>query len=347
MSALRTTGKVFLAFALLCSVAWGALPIDLEVAAMQDAPFGAMQQWAPLLGQMDLGSVRLRGFHAGDKPAIEAVSAGSAMRYRILAVLNRDDQLVLPGGRFGQGDKARLKEFFAELPRREEEKHIERGLFGLTKPQFAQIFADLEPPVEQLTQGAAPQSLVAALAAGFRTPLEYEGDAQTELAAAPPLTGELRGLSTGTVLAAALRNAKLALAPQLEGERVTFRIRAPDPAVAAWPVGWKPERVDRQVAPGMYRVTMIEIEGYTLAAAIEALGPHMGVPLVFDERILRERKIDPATKKVKFPRGKSSLRRAFDMCLSQGSLAGELRVDEAGKGFYWITQWGPDSKRAE
>jgi hypothetical protein len=40
------------------------------------------------------------------------------------------------------------------------------------------------------------------------------------------------------------------------------------------------------------------------------------------------------------------VRRAVDSILSQGRLAGELRVDEAGQPFYWITQFDKDSPRA-
>jgi hypothetical protein len=95
------------------------------------------------------------------------------------------------------------------------------------------------------------------------------------------------------------------------------------------------------MAPAMYRFTTIEISGYTLAKAIEALTPHMGVPLLFDQRIIAERSIDTAKIEVKFPNRRTYVRRAFDNVLSQGHLTGEFRVDEAGRPFYWITQPGP------
>ena len=69
----------------------------------------------------------------------------------------------------------------------------------------------------------------------------------------------------------------------------------------------------------------------------------MEVPLLFDERVLAVRSIDPAKIEVSFPRGKTYIRRAVDRVLSQARLAGELRVDEAEKPFYWITQFGPDN----
>jgi hypothetical protein len=87
----------------------------------------------------------------------------------------------------------------------------------------------------------------------------------------------------------------------------------------------------------------MEITGYTLAEALEALGPHMEVPLLYDERVLAVRKIDPTKIDVELRRGKTYIRRAVDGVLSKGRLVGDLRVDEAEKPFYWITQFGPDS----
>jgi hypothetical protein len=97
----------------------------------------------------------------------------------------------------------------------------------------------------------------------------------------------------------------------------------------------------------MYRVTTIEINAYSLEQALQALEPHMGVPLLFDERMLNARRIEPAKIQVKFPNRRTYVRRAVDTVLSQARLGGELRIDEAGKPFYWMTAWGPDNPREQ
>jgi hypothetical protein len=62
--------------------------------------------------------------------------------------------------------------------------------------------------------------------------------------------------------------------------------------------------------------------------------------------VIEARKIDLASVRVKFPKSKTYVRRVVDYVLSQGRLTGELRVDEAGMPFYWVTKFGPDSPRA-
>lgn len=327
--------------------AQAALPIDLEVAVQQDAPLGAMQEWGRVLSEMDLARVRLRGANGNDQPAIETTGEGDGKRYSVIAILTRRNELVFPGGKFGSGNRAQLKQFLEELPERVEEAGIERGPFGLPADDFEALVADLSTPVGESTAGQRPEPMLVAIAQGIETELSVDVAARNALRAAPLVDAELKGLSSGTALAAVLRTANLAMAPIPSKTQPTLLHIVPasskDPS---WPVGWKPLDAPKRVAPAMYEFTTIEIDGYSLARALEALGPHMGAPLVFDQLTLQERKIDPSKSPVKFPAGKTYIRRAVDNILSQGRLAGELRVDEAGRPFYWITQFGQVSPRA-
>jgi hypothetical protein len=324
-----------------------ALPIDLEVVAEGDAPFGAIQQWHAVLVEMDLAHIRMRGARGDDQPAVEVRGEGAAATYVIVGVINRRDELVLPGGKFRQGDRAELREYFQELPRRLAEEGVERGRFGLTLEQFAAIYADLSRPFDEPTLDGAPHELVATLTKDFAAPVLGSAETKAVLRDAAPFAAQMKGLATGTVLAAVMRSAGLQFVPEVDGERpLALRVTALSRERECWPVGWKPLESPRQLAPAMYRVTDIEIENFMLDKALEALAPHMDVPLVFDQRTMAAREIDPATAAVRYPRAKTFVRRAVDSILSQSKLAGELRIDEAGQPFYWITQFGPESARA-
>ena len=335
------------AAALVAGGARAALPIDLEVAADQAAPPGSMQEWGRVLAEMDLARLRLRGRTGADEPVVTSTGEGDARRYRVVGILNRRAELVLVGGRFTPGDAGRLRKFFEGLPERTEEAAIERGPFGLTKQGFEELFDDLSTAVAASTKGVPAADAVRAIAQGMKTPLKFDPAAQAALAAAKPLGVELQGMSRGSALAAALRPAGLALVPaEPRGQPVALGVVSDAPQLASWPVGWKADGVPRQVAPAMYQFRNIEIEGFTLARALEALAAPFGAPIVMDERVLAARQIDPAKIPVSLKRGKTYLRRAVDRILAQARLSGELRVDEAGRPFYWVTQFGEDSPRA-
>ena len=349
MPALRqaTIGLIAFALFLAAGVARASLPVELEVATDAGAPPGTMQEWGRVLAEMDLARLRLRGRGAADEPSLKTTGEGDSRRYLVLGIINRRGELLLPDGRFTQGDAAKLKKHFAQLPEAVEEAAIERGRFGLTLPGFEALFNDFSAPVPSSTKGKPLAEVVAVASRGLKTPLEIDAAAHAAINAAPPLDAELEGMSRGTALALAFRLAGLAMVPsEPRGQPVSLRVVAEGKQVQGWPVGWQPAEVGRVVAPAMYRFTVIEIEGYTLARALTALEPHMTVPFLFDQRVLAARKIYPATINVKLPKGKIYIRRAVEKILSQGRLSGELRVDEADRLFYWITQFGDDSPRA-
>jgi hypothetical protein len=310
-----------------------ALPIELEVAAQSDAPFAAMQDWHKVLAEMDLASVRLRGARGAEEPSIKSRELAGSMRFELLGVLNRKNELVLPGGRFGLGDRTKLKQFFEGLPARHAEAGVERGRFGLTREQFEVVFRDLSRQVTESTVDGSPRELLPALTKDFNLQVRGAVEMKAKLREAPPIRAQFQGLSTGTALAAVLRVAGLQFVPKQYGsEPLVLYVEPLDAAKESWPV--------------IYQIRNIEIGNYTLAAGLQALGPLLEMPLVTDEYTIAARAIDPAQIKVKFPRSKTYIRRAVDSILSQGRLAGELRIDEAGKPFYWVTQFGKDSPRA-
>ncbi|MBL9161934.1 MAG: hypothetical protein JNL18_04240 [Planctomycetaceae bacterium] len=336
------SSSIFFLFA--TSITQAALPIDIEVAAEAGSPFGAMQEWGKLLNEMDLARVRLRGANGGDEPSVTPSGEGENQRFRLVAILNRRDQLELPGGKFGVGDRAKLKAYFESLPERAANQGVERGIFSLTKQQFEQVYEDLSTPVTMSTKGVAPEAIVATLKEGLTIRLEVDDEASRALRSAKPFPRELQGLTTGTALAMAIRPAELTMIPEQKlGQPLTLRVVKASRERRGWPAGWRPAKSARELVPAMYRFTNVEINGFTLDEALTALGPHMEAPLLFDERVLAVRSIDPAKIEVSLPRGKTYIRRAVDRVLSQGRLAGELRVDEAEKPFYWITQFGPDN----
>jgi len=329
------------------ATARAALPIELEVAAEGDAPFGAMQEWSRMLSELDLARVRLRGAHGGDEPKLEVRTSAGGKQYVLLGILDRRNQLVLPGGAFSQSQRAELKQFLQDLPRREAESGVERGMFGLTREQFLPVLAALSKPFDESTLDGAPHELLTALTRDVELPVEGDVTMRAKLRDAKPFRAQMKGLSTGTILAAMLRSAGLQLVPDTRGqEPITLRVMPIDPAKPSWPVGWKPDASPRLAAPAMYTIRNVEISNFTLADALVALGAPMGVPIVVDQRVVEARGIDLTSVQVKFPRKKTYVRRAVDALLSQGRLEGDLRVDEAGQAFYWATQFGKDSPRA-
>lgn len=322
------------------------LPVDLEVATEKGVPLAAPQEWAQLLGELELASVRVRGGRGDDQPAVTQ-SVGPRPRFEVLAVLNARGELVLPERRFRMSDRKLLAAYFQALGQ-SESFGKEIGPFGLTQEQFATVFEALSPRAGISTRGNTPAEVLNQLTARIELTVFEDPRAREALQTAKPLAAELRDLSTGTTLAITLRNAGLVLRPDKPiGKPLRLVVEPYRPEVEVWPVGWKSEGSPRLAAPQLFEFLTIEVSGSTLANALEALQPRMGVKVFYDDQVLTARGIDPAKIDVKFPSKKTYLKRVVDQLLSQGRLAGELRVDEVDQPFYWITQFGADSPRAK
>ena len=327
--------------------AQGGLPIEIEVAMEPGVAITAPQEWARLLGKMDLVRVQVRSARPDDQPRITVRESATGSRVMVLAVLSQRNELILPERRFRSHDLATLRKYLEDLPSNAGEGSAERGRFDLTEKQFRTVHRDLSQKVDFSTQGKTVADLLLRLAKGFDTPLKRSPLVDALLSDAP-LTVELRGMSAGTSLSLALRHEGLALRPEKpRGESLQMRVIRYDRNAETWPVGWKSQASPRQLAPKMFEYLNIEISGYSLAQALDALEPRLGIPVIMDGWILKREDIHPDQTQVKIPRGKTYLKKAVDRILSQARLAGELRVDELGTPFYWVTQYGKDSLRAE
>ncbi len=339
----KSAGLLLLATALGVATAQAVLPIDVEVITEPGVPITAPQQWAQLLGTMDLGRVRLRPATTGDAPGVTQ----KGTRFKIVAVLNSRGELIIDKKRYRARDRKTLANFF-ELLAKTESFGEELGRFNLTQNQFRQVHSNLSKVLGLSTLGKRPAELINQLRDKFSVPITEKPSARALLREAPLLQIELGELSTGTALAMALREAGLMLVPQKPvGKPLQIRIEPEDPKWQSWPVGWKPEGSPRELAPQLFEFLSAEIDGYPLEQALEALKPRMGMLVVYDARTLARRGIDPTQIPVKHPAARTYLKRVVDRLLSQARLAGELRVDERGQLFYWITQFGKDSPRAE
>jgi hypothetical protein len=289
---------------------------------------------------------------------VKAVNQGTAERprYHVLGFLTTADQLQLPGGTFSRGDRAALQDYFARLAADGAEAlTASRGKFGLTSKELATVTADLAQPIDFETKGQPPKAVLEQLLStsdnhGSRTRVVEK---TAVLDGAAPVADELKGLTAGTGLAMMLRNYGLNLQPgKTRGQPVSYHLAPTDRGEIAhstlgltddddmhhWPIGWKPTRLASDIIPAMFEPRNAEIEGFTLKETLQAIGPRIKIPIYLDHAALRAERIDPATIQVSLARTRASYKRIIDRVLFQARLHGQIRVDEAGTPFLWITR---------
>ncbi len=336
------------------SIASAAPAVDLELATERGVQITAPREWLQLLAGIGIQNVRIRGKQAGDEVRVERQGSGKGASYHLVGVLTARDQLQLPGGTFGRGDTAKLKDYFDRLTADGAEAlTAPKGRFGLTDKELEAVFTELTQPIDFETKGQKPQVILDRLQAKLAFKFVIDTDAGLTMAGAKPFEDELKGVSAGTGVVMMLRRDGLLLRPEKpRGRAVVYRIsRADEEAITRstlaklddlklneWPVGWETEETPGELAPSLFEQLNVEIDGYTAAESLEAIGSRLKVPIFLDHAAVKARHIDLTTVKVKVPKSQTYYKRVLDRVVSQARLGSQLRVDEAGRPFLWVTR---------
>ena len=128
--------------------------IEVELATDSDASPTAMQQWFEILRDLKVDNLRARTAGFADGPSITPVNNAGVTVYKVVGVVGRNGDLILPGGSYRTTERGRLGDWLTNL-RRYGPSGLSgggRGQFGLAKEQFDALRADLAPPGRLLDQ---------------------------------------------------------------------------------------------------------------------------------------------------------------------------------------------------
>jgi hypothetical protein len=256
-----------------------------------------------------------------------------------MGLLTAKNTLVVPGGEFRMSDKAGIAAWLAKLREGGERRlHEREGAFGLTPTQLVAVHEALSQSVTFSTKGERSFDVLKRVAGGLSLPFLSDPMTRQVLMGDDPVADELQGLSAGTVMVAVLRPLGLVLVPQKKSDgSITLWITDVRSTRESWPVGWPPEETPLEAAPTLFNYLNVEIEDTPLTEALGAVGGRVKMPMLFDHNSLARHRIDPAQVKVSIPAGRVYYKSIIDRMLNQAQLKSELRVDEAGNPFLWIS----------
>lgn len=315
--------------------------VELEIVSDKQTAITAAQQWMRALGQAGVRNVRIRQAGQADKMGIDVRGTEQDPIYSVTAMLDARGELTLPGGRFELRDAARLAQWLKDLADKgPPDQRPQKSAFGLEAAQFERVRADLARPVTFSTKAVTRDDLLQRIARGLQNSIQLD-PATVEALKQDKVAEELSGLSSGTAIACVLRPAGYCMVPAVSDGRVAYTVVRAAADLEIWPVGWAPEKSRREVLPALYEFLSVNIRDVTAAAALEEIAQRLKVPYLLDHNALARHGIDPAKVRVSLPQSRTFYSKALDRVLFQAGLKAEVRVDEAGKPFLWITSIKP------
>ena len=297
------------------------------------------QRWIDALKDLDQSGLRIRGGQAGDKTEVINRGTEDSPRYHVVGILMANNQLALPNGKFGLNDRAGIAKWIEKL----QEGGIDgltkaKAAFGLTSEELVEIDKQLANPINFDTKGVRAGDVVRKIVQSLPMETSVSANAAQAFARNEPVLDELNGMSAGTSLAAALRPIGLVLAPEKpRGGKVRLAISDVREVEESWPVGWPPQETPKQIAPKLYEYLTIEIQETALSEAINAIQGRVDTRFLYDHNGIAREKIDVTSVNVSYPKKRVQYLRVLEQVLFQAGLKSEVRLDEAGKAFLWIS----------
>jgi hypothetical protein len=338
---LKTLIHATLASLLLAPAAWAAPAGQVKLEIAGDNRQGAgmtFQQWQQALVAAGVKNFLLRSGQEGEKPSIENLGTEQLPLYKVTAVLGAGDVLLVPGGRFRRSECNKLAAWLDDLAKRgPADKREKVSAFGLTASQLEKVNADLAKGVGFSTKGMTRREAVDKIGGQLGLSLKIEG---TLADGDEKIEEELSGFSSGTALACILRPIGACLTPQVDGETFSHVVKKAQLGQEIWPVGWPAEGAQK-VLPALYEIHNVNVAGVTAAKLLDVVGKQVNAPVLLDHNALARHNIDPDKAVVSDPQERTSYSIALRKMLGKVGLKFEVRIDEAGKPFLWVSTIKP------
>jgi len=317
--------------------------VELELVTEERVAITAQQDWLRRLAQAGVGDLRIRSSGPLDQVGIEVRGTETAPVYVVTGIITSSGEVLVPGARFRPGDAARLARWLDDLAQfGPADQRPQRSAFGLTTEQFGQVHQALSLPVGFSTKGMGRRQVVKKIGGQLLLTLRVEPDLAQAMRDDDPVAEELSSLSCGTALACAVRPLGMCLVPRESGAgRLECVLTKAKPNMEAWPIGWKPEKRPGDLLPGLFEFLNVNVQGVVVTKVLDAVSGRLEVPALLDHNAMARHGVEPDKALVNLPQTRTSYSLLLKKTLYQAGLKSEIRVDESGKPFLWVTTLKP------
>lgn len=328
---MKIKNAIALVAATLLSASLFAATTELNIVTTSRAPFNAKQTWALALGK--LRNVQVR---SGSNPRAEPSVKRTGDSVRITGVVDATNQLVVPGKRFSIQQVAALQRWIDQQKNAKPQGEAANDRFGLTKRQLDKVHGQLKAVVVSSTKDKSVRKAISSAAKAARLPLKFDRTAN-RVVGQSKVADEWQGFTSGTMIAAALRPLELVVIPRSTNGKLELLVAKDTVAQESWPVGWKSEMKPSKLVPKFYESLPIEIEKTPIADVTTAIEQRLETPIRYDRALFAVMEMHPENKLVSYKSERATYVRILKTSLFRAGIKHEIRVDERGKPFFWLT----------
>ena len=316
--------------------------VEIEVVASNRAPVATQQRWMKLLNDVGAARVRSSSSFSGAKVKVSETETSVAIHVKVQGAI-QNEKLILPGKTFAIRDKEKLRNYIQQLKADGADVALaEKKAFGLTSRQLVDVNAALSSTLEMKTQGKTAADVIRSLGGKLKLAIQMDSAAKRAFDNGELIADEMDGLSLGTAISAMIRPLGLVMVPKRIRGEIVLQIVDYRSVDEHWPIGWPSESFPKNLLPSLFGKFPIEIRGFPLDQALNAIQARSKVTMIFDYNSMARAGIDLSKTKVTFSK-QASYAHALGKLLNQTRprMKYEIRLDETGQAFLWITTSAP------
>lgn len=327
---------------LLLLVQSGGSRVELEIVMEGGGPLGSQQEWLRSLSEVGADSLRMSTARGSESFEIKKSEVGGTVTYKVTGLLTADNRLRLPGGTFKRSDMAGVKTWLAKLKSGGLDKPPEaKQAFGLSSDELVRLHDALSSPTGVSTKGVAIPEVIRSIRQRTGIQISVDSSAAAAIKTEMTVKEELQQTSCGTTLAAIIRPLGLVAVPVKDRGGTKIELTDARDAKEHWPIGWPLEKAPREVAPQLFEFLPVEIDDFPLNETLDAIEAKVKMPFIYDQNALVLNDLELADINVTFPSKRTYYYNVVKRVIGQTrpQMKVELRVDEAGEPFLWLTTY--------
>lgn len=317
--------------------------LDVEV-LIQSLPSYRIksQEWGRVFQELGY-SVRFRAPRAGEASRVEDLDRDDFLATRVVAAMAPDGSIRIGKQKFDIESTKLLTQALDEI-----QLHGAKGprdsnpTWGLTDEQFLEVTQLLGVPVENPVE--LQSSILAVESVGLPANMRMkftEAARQQALAKRPasaPDTIELQGFTKGSAIAIILAQYGLGFRPRYVAPgKYDMEIDRGNESSNLWPIGWKPAQSFSEILPTYLRAIPLDVEDVEVSVLVGAVSEKIGLAHFSSAYALKAKGLDLHTLKYTRRDDRISPVRLLTAVGDKLELGFDVRVDEGGKMFLWVT----------
>ena len=320
--------------------------LDIEVLIQSQPSYRIKsQEWGRVFQKLGY-NVRFREPRSGEAPRVEDLDRDDFRATHVVAAMAASGAIRIGAEQFEIDNPEPLTLVLEKLQRHGAKGPPESSpTWGLTDDQFKEVTRLLGVPCEKTIELQSSILAIESIGLPGNMRMKFtEAARQQALAKRPdsaPESIELQGFTKGSAIAIVLAQYGLGFRPKyIAPGQYDIEIDRGDESNNLWPIGWKPEQSFSEILPAYFRAIPLDVEDVEVNALVGAISDKLGVPHFSSAYALTIKGLDLDTLKYTRRDDRIAPARLLTAVGDKFELGFDVRVDEAGKLFLWVTTAG-------